>query len=311
MTGFSATDAALEGFRITRERPKALIAWTVFCFIVSVISVLITVNMPAEARAAMEQLQSDPSQPPDLDVLIQTLTVLSPVILFGLAVQCVMAAAVYRIILAPQDGKFSYLRLGPDEFRLMALTLIYVVLGVFLLAAGQIAVGLITFVASVAGQTAATFVFMAAELFLLGLLFFAAVRMSLAPVITFDRKRLAILDSWALTKGQFWRLIGAYALAICCVIVVAILVMVIFSMVSGIIMLSVGGSLTDLSRIFQPDETTIRTYLNPFMIAYMMVGAIFTAIYYAVIAAPGAWAYRGLTGRVDEVAPSRSDPGIF
>jgi hypothetical protein len=299
MTGFSATDAALEGFRITRERPKALIAWTVFCFVVSVVSVLITVNMPPEARAAMEQLQSDPSQPPDMAVLMQTLTVLSPVILFGLAVQCVMAAAVYRIILQPQDAKFSYLRLGPDELRLMALTLIYVVLGVFLLAAGQIAVGLVSFVAFMAGQAAFTFVFMAAEVFLLGLLFFAAIRMSLAPVITFDQKRLAIFESWALTKGQFWRLLGAYLLAVCCVIVVAILVMVIFSMISGVIMLSVGGSLADLSRIFQPDETTIRTYLNPFMIAYMVVGAIFTAIYYAVIAAPGAWAYRGLVGRGD------------
>jgi len=51
--------------------------------------------------------------------------------------------------------------------------------------------------------------------------------------------------------------------------------------------------------VFQPDVATIRTYLNPFMIAYMVVGAIFTAVYYAVIAAPGAWAYRGLTGRTE------------
>ena len=124
MTGFSATDAALEGFRITRDRPRALLAWTLFCFAVSVASVLITLLMPPEARDALESLQSDPSQTPTPEALLKTLTILSPVLLFGLAVQCVMAAAVYRIILRPADGKFSYLRLGRDELRLMALTMI-------------------------------------------------------------------------------------------------------------------------------------------------------------------------------------------
>jgi len=297
MTGFSATDAALEGFRITRERPKALLAWTLFCFAVSVVSVLITVNMPKEARDAMESLQSDPSQTPDVNALIQALAVLSPILVFGLAVQCVMAAAVYRIVLKPADEKFSYLRLGKDELRLMALTLIYLVLGVMMLAAAQIAIGVVSFIGSLLGQAVFAFVFAAAELFTLGMFFYVAVRMSLAPVITFDRERLAILDSWAMTHGQFWRLLGAYLLAICCVIVVAVLVLVLFSLVAGIVMLASGGSLADLSRVFAPDETTLRTYLNPFMIAYMLVGSVFTAIYYAVIAAPGALAYRELTGK--------------
>jgi hypothetical protein len=299
MTGFSATDAALEGFRITRERPKALLAWTGFCFAVNVASVLITVNLPKEARDALESLQSDPSQTPDVNALMSALMLLSPILAFGLAVQCVMAAAVYRIILKPADEKFSYLRLGKDELRLMALTLIYVVLGVMALAVAQIAIGIVAFVASVFGQTAFAFVLSVAELFMLGLFFYALVRMSLAPVITFDRGRLAILDSWGLTKGQFWRLLGAYVLAISCVVVVSIVALTLFFMLAGVVVLLTGGSIADLSQIFRPDETKLSTYLNPFMIAYMVVGSIFTAIYYAVIAAPGAWAYRSLAGKGD------------
>jgi hypothetical protein len=296
MTGFSATDAALEGFRITRERPKALFAWTAFCFAVSVAGVLITVNMPAEARAALASLQSDPSQTPDITALLEALAILSPMLLFGLAVQCIMAAAVYRIILRPGDEKFSYLRLGKDELRLMALTVIYLVLGVMMLAAMQIAIGIVAFAASLLGQAAMAFVFSAAELFTFGVFVYVGVRMSLAPVITFDRGRLAILDSWTVTHSQFWRLLGAYVLAICCVFVVAILVMMLFLLISMIVMLSMGGTIADLTDIIQPDDTTLRSYLNPFMIAYMVVGSLFTAIYYAVIAAPGAMAYRELTG---------------
>jgi hypothetical protein len=297
MTGFSATDAALEGFRITRERPKALLAWTLFCFAQNVASVLITVNLSKEARAALESLQPNPEQAPDFDSLTQALILLSPILAFGLAVQCVMAAAVYRIILRPGDKPFGGLRLGMDELRLMGLTLLYVVLGVLLLAVAQIAIGIVTFVASIFGQTVMAFIFSIAELFAVGLIFYVAVRMSLAPVITFDRGRLAILDSWGITRGQFWRLLGAYVLAICCVVVVSLLALMLFGMVAGIVILSMGGSTNELTRIFAPDETSLATYLNPFMIAYMVVGSVFTAIYYAVIAAPGAWAYRELTGQ--------------
>lgn len=299
MTGFSATDAALEGFRITRERPRALLAWTGFCFAQNVVSVLITVNLPKEVRDAFESLQPSPDKAPDFDSLMQALMLLSPILAFGLAVQCVMAAAVYRIILRPEAGPLGGLHLGKDELRLMALTLIYVVLGVMLLAVAQLAIGIITLLASVFGQTAVAFVFSVAELFLLGLFFYVAIRMSLAPVITFDKRKLAILDSWAVTHGQFWRLLGAYILAICCVVVVSLLALMLFGTVAGLVLLSLGGSTDELTRIFAPDETSLSTYLNPYMIAYMLVGSVFTAIYYAVIAAPGAWAYRELTGRGD------------
>ncbi|MEW5687819.1 MAG: hypothetical protein AB1942_23135 [Pseudomonadota bacterium] len=304
MASFSATDAALEGFRITRERPKALLAWTGFCFAVSIVSALITINMPAETRQALEVLQNDPSATPDGRVLMEALAILSPLLLFGLAVQCIMAAAVYRVILRPQDHAFHFLRVGKDEGRLIGLTLIYAVMAIMLVVAVQLVVGIIAALASLLGQGVFSFVFAAAELFVLGLLVYIAVRMSLAPVISFDRKKLSIFDSWAITRGQFWRLTGAYLLAICCVFVVAILFMMLFMAVATIVMLMLGGSISELMKIFQPDETTLQTYLNPFMIAYMVVGGLFTAIYYAVVAAPGAVAYRNLSAQVE----TRAEP---
>jgi hypothetical protein len=185
----------------------------------------------------------------------------------------------------------------------MALTLIYLALGVLLLAAVQLVVFILAFLASPFGTGAALFVGSAAEIFALGVLVYVAIRMSLAAVITFDRGRLAIFDSWTATRGQFWTLFGAYVLALCCVFVVALLALVVFFTLSTIVMMAMGGGAADLGKIVQPTEVTLGTYLNPFMIAYVLLGSLFTAIYYAVIAAPGAFAYREL-GRPDDRAPA-------
>lgn len=299
MAGFSATDAALEGFRITRERPKALLAWTLFSLVVSIIGAAITLSLPPEARKALESLSSD--ETPDAGALLEALAMLSPILLFGLAIQRVMDAAVFRIILKPDDERLEYLRLGADELRLMALRLIYLVLAVVLIALVQFVIALIAFAMSAFGQSAMVFVGSVGELFSIGVLFYVAVRMSLASVITFERRKLSIVESWAATRHKFWPLVGAYLLALCCVIVVAILALVVFSSVAAVVLIATGGSPADLGSIIQPENVTWRTYLNPYVAAYMVVSSLFTAIYYAVIAAPGAYAYRELTGAAPAV----------
>lgn len=292
MTAFSATDAALEGFRITRERPRALMAWTVFSFLVSVAGALISLFMPQDVREAQARLASP--EPLEAAALGETLLVLAPLLLFSLAVQSIMAAAVYRIMLRREPGWFGYLKLGRDELRLMALTVIYILAFMVLVSLTMVGVALVMSLAGLLGEGAAVFTGMAAALFALGLLIYVLVRMSLAPVITFDQERLALLDSWSFTRGQVWRLLGAYVLALCSIFVVAMLAMVLFGTVAGAILLSTGGSLSDLGAILQPQQPTLESYFNPFVIAYLLMGSLFAAIYYAVMAAPAAFAYRAL-----------------
>ena len=122
MTPFSATDAALEGFRISRERPRAILACTLFTLAISLAGVLIEVNMPAEARSALDAVES-PDQMA-IGPFLEAMVILSPLLLFGLAVQCVMATAIYRILLDRRGGWLGYFKFGPDELRLMALTMI-------------------------------------------------------------------------------------------------------------------------------------------------------------------------------------------
>ena len=292
MAGFSPTDAALEGFRITRERPRVFLAWILFSFLVSAAGVVVTLWMPEEARGALDSLSSD--EPPDPEAFLDILALLAPFLLYGLAVQRTLDAAVYRYLLRPTREKFGCLAFGADEMRLMMLRLIFVVLAVLYVFVAQIVVGVVAFALSLISQGLMVFAASIGELISFGVLFYLAVRMSLASVITFDRRKLSILESWTATRGQFWPLFGAYLLALCCALVLGIVAFVLFTSLAGIVLVATGGSLADLQGIIQPENATLGTYLNPFVVAYMVVGSIFTAIYSAVIAAPGGFAYRAL-----------------
>src|SRR5439155_25843681 len=123
MSGFSASEAALEGFRITRENPRAFATWVGASFAINILIIVIDAFMPASIRHGLDTLNANttptPSQFRDAMILA------SPVLVFALAVMSVMAAAVYRLIFRHDDAHFAYLRLGADELRLMGVTVIF------------------------------------------------------------------------------------------------------------------------------------------------------------------------------------------
>jgi hypothetical protein len=292
MTAFSATDAAFEGFRITREKPKILLIWAGFYLVSSFLMPILMITMGGQNLMALEAAANDRNADPaaamaNFAALAPLYAVLLPV---GLLVQTMLAAAIYRAMLRPSDNGFGYLRLGRDELRLAILTAIYFVLA-------MIAVMVVVVVGGVTAGVASTLMGSPAigvglGLFFLGLLFYVAVRLSLAPVATFAERRLAIFESWRLTKGQFWRLFGAYLLAICSVIVVLLLASVIFMAIAAI---ASGGDLASAGKLFAPDLSSIAAYFTPAMIAYTIFGAFLFVFYYTVLVAPAVVAYQALT----------------
>ncbi len=290
MIAYSASDAAIEGFRISRQSPRVILGWALFSFVASLAGALVTLAMPKEAAAALEAIANE--QAPDGGALLEMLALASPILLIGLLVQRMMDAAVYRLMLRSEDDRFAYLRLGADELRLTALRLIYLVLAVLLIAVVQFAIVLLTLLMSAVGQGAAVFVASVGELASVIVAVVLAVRLSLASVITFQTGRLALFESWDATRGQFWSLLGVYALALGSIVALGLLVLVVFTIGAGVLLIATGGSTADLRTITQPKAFTLLTYLNPYIVAYTMLGCVFTAVYSAVVAAPGAYIYR-------------------
>lgn len=292
MSTFSATDVALEGFRVTRENPRATLIWAAVSLVVSVVSGLVAISLGQEARMAFDVISGQ--EPPSGPALLAALKTLTPLLIMGFAVQCVMVTAVYRIVLRHADHGFGYLKLGADEVRLGLLTLIYFCIAVALLMGVSIVAGVVVLLASKLGPVVADLVGLGVFVFALGLLVYVAVRLSLAPAITFDLKRLAVFESWAITRGAFWRLLGAYLLAVACMFVVTILALSLFF---ALVLIVNGGDAVAAARMAKPDETSIGAYFTPVSVPYLVLAAALTAIYYPVVAAPAAVAYRALTGR--------------
>ena len=140
MSGSKPTDWALEGFRITRENPRAFAWWVGASFFFSVLAIVVDAFMPASVRQGLASLSAD--QTLTLTQFADTMILAAPVLIFALAVLSITSAAVYRLIFRHDDDRFGYLRLGADEFRLMGLTVICAMLGIALVVAVSMVLGL-------------------------------------------------------------------------------------------------------------------------------------------------------------------------
>lgn len=300
MTTYSATDAALEGFRLTRERPRVLLVWALFLLAANTLGLLVMMMAPKEAQEALATISGQ--EAPNGEQLMSALSAVAPLLLLGLMIQRTMDAAVYRLMLRPDEKSFFYLRLGADELRLAALRLIFVMMAIFFLAVVQFGVFILSVAAAPLGGVAQQLVASVAEIACWIAFLVLAVRLSLASAITFDRKKISIFESWSVTRGHAYRLLGAQVLALCCAAVLGILFFVIFSSVSGAALLATGRSMADLKEIMSPERIELSSYLNPFVLAWTLVGSLFSAVYAAAIPAPGGYIYRHIRTAAGEPA---------
>ena len=236
---FSSSDAAMEGFRVLGRRPLAFLTWmgvyTLVCAVCFGLGYLVLApDLPSLASTFGMGSPAEVAKP-----LIQKARALqnfgTPA---GLALQAVLGAAVYRQLLRPEASAGGYVRFSGDEAMqlLTNLVLSSLLIGgvVLLLAFGITTVG-VTLIATEQrgdGAQALTIISLtvAGLLAFLGMIY-TAVRLSLAPVMTFDAGTLKIFESWRVTRGHFWRIFFAFILSW------------LFSVIVGALMIVLAGGL--------------------------------------------------------------------
>lgn len=293
MRAFSPTDVALEGFRITRENPRAILAWAILSFLVSLVLAPLMISMAGPELMQLEQSAADQLSTEEAAALMAKVMPLYLVLIpMGLTLQSVMAGAVFRAVLRPSERGLGFLKLGGDEGRLILLTISYVLLSMAAAFVATLALGIVAgILAAVAGANigALAVVVMIAVMFLL---VFAGVRLSLCAPQTFAERKVRPFDSWKLTRGRFWPLFGAYAMAAALCVVVVLLANVVFA---GVAVALTGGNLAAVGKLYNPDFSSVAAYFTPMSILYILFNALLTPVTYAAVVAPPAAAYRQLT----------------
>ena len=211
----------------------------------------------------------------------------------SLAYYAVLYSAIYRGLLRPEEGGPGFLRLGGDELRLLGALVLVALLYFGVILAGSILLGVISAAAGLAGGPLAGLVAVIGVLALLVGIVIFAVRFSLALPATFAERRIRVFESWRLTKGRFWPLLGAYVLAIVLSIVIGILATMIYLALAALLTGGIGSA----TSVFAPDYGSLGGFFTPAMGLYLLVNAAISAVTTAILLGPSAAAYRAFSGQ--------------
>lgn len=276
MTKFSPSESALEGFRITRERPGTILAWSLVYFLgIMVIAMIMVMALGPDFIQFVQKggLESGDAGAYGVALRQHQFAFLA-IIVISIFLLSVLMGGIYRLALRPSEKGVAHLRLGADELRLTLVNLALFSVGVLFL--------VLTFGAARLGGPFGVLI----SLVLAGGMIWAGVRLLLATPMTFAEHRIAIFDSWRLTKGHFWSLFGMTILAI----IFYVMVWLLFSIISYAAVALAGGQ----------DAIANPANLGPLAIlatvAFLAVQLLLPILQVVMIYSPLAEAYRELTG---------------
>lgn len=292
---FSATDAAFEGFRVVRRNPMALVFWALFYMVVIAAGFALLGGNFIGLMSAAEQLEQAGGTPTTEDfmpVLTAYATLIAIIVPLSLIASAVLYAAVARSVLRPDEKSLGYMRLGMDEVRVLVVSLVLTLLFILLSLVIFSVIGAVAGFATAGDMPALWFVVALLTVGAICLCVWLAVRLSLAIPITMAERRIALFDSFGVTKGRFWSLLGMALLALVMSIVVGLLGSLVFMPLRII-----AGDLDSLRGLDGESITSILQVAWPAIVAWIVINAVTSALQLAVVYAPFSAAYRDIIGQ--------------
>jgi hypothetical protein len=221
MNPFSPSDAALEGFRLTRERPGTVLAWSAVYFIgVLLIGVVMMASLDPNFIDVVKKGELTTRDPEEVGAMLaQSWPAFLLVLALTVFLLSVIMAGIYRLVLRPNERGFAHLRLGKDELRLTAVNMLLFGVGILCLFVGFMLTALAERSGTVVGLLVGA----------LGVAFtvWLGVRLSLATPMTFAVHKISVREAWSLTRGYFWRLFGMILLAVIFYVIIWFLITII------------------------------------------------------------------------------------
>lgn len=215
----SATEAAFEGFRITRHNPGAVVLWGVVWLIGLIAAVFATLPFVTPYVQEIVAAQGNPealSSAAQAAISRAGFAVLPIVFL----VQAFVMTAVYRAVLRPSQKAFGYLRVGRDEGRMLIVGIALGAVSLIFNLGGSL---LETVTTQAAGMVVAALVSLV--LFVVSIVI--GVRLSLIAPLSFLRGKLAFAEGWRASGPMFWPLLGVTVLSLTMAVIVVILLVMI------------------------------------------------------------------------------------
>lgn len=310
MSDFSIGDAYGSGFRLVARHPWFAFVWGVIYLLLTYLPMLLLIPAlgPALTHPAAFGPGGNLAQAMQMEGGVMTV---QPLIWVGsMLARVVMTAAIFRAVMQPQDVGFAYLRLGQKELWLGLLFLAMVALVIV----GTILVLIPTFVLlAVAGFAigqggaggAGALVVIPVMLAIIVLAIWLSLRFSLAAPMTFAAGEFRLFESWALTKGRAWKLLGLAVLLVLTLLGVSI---VVFGLLAAVVFGVMGGNFSPgaLAGGWRPSAGLLGLLSIGGIVGFLVV-SFFTGAVSAIFSAPWAVVYQELAGPSTEAIAATFD----
>ena len=204
---FSATEAAFEGFRVTRHHPLAVVAWALVSLVALIGMAFVVAPILAPVGAEFQTIMaSGGTAQPSVAFQTQISYAALATVPVSLVMQAILLPALYRAMTRSGGDRFGFLRLGRDELRVLGAQVIITIVSLIVSKGGE----LLATLASGAGIGALAVLIEVASM-IIGL--FLAVRLVLVVPAAFTEGKVDLKAGWEATAGLFWPLLGMAIIA--------------------------------------------------------------------------------------------------
>jgi hypothetical protein len=306
MNHFSIGEAYGAGFGLVGRKPLQVLTWGIVVTVLRMLpfvlmlwlvgpqmikgwadfaSVMAARGDPHEAAETLRETMSGFNS-------FSALSWLTSIVSVGL-----LNAAVFRAVLRPNDGGFMGLKFGMDEVwqgLIYLCAFILLIIFAVLVVLACVAIGGIIVLAANAAGASGWFNGLAISLVAIAgvvTIIWICLRFSLAGPATFAERNFQLFESWTLTKGHSWSLLGLALL-----LFVTILA---FEMVAATVlmatMIALGANAAfspeSIEAFFAQSPDVWMGQAMPWMIGMGVIGGLISGAVYTILVAPFASAY--------------------